>query len=131
MAASEEATARLLVRQNVPDAARKATFHHCGTGIEYALKALIMRREGLNQWPGRTDPGGYWTHDLKKLKARALLKLTPTHPVAPAWSIMVRWDRGQDYLYDPKPLPRKVALAYVEATFGPNGVVQWIKSELT
>jgi len=130
MVQSEAATARLLARQNVPEAARKATFHHCGTGIEYALKALIMRREGLNRWPDRTDPGGYWIHDLKRLKAKAGLIIGPTHPVAPAWNIMVRWDRGQDYLYSPNPLPRKVALAYVEAAFGPNGVVQWILSNL-
>ncbi len=90
-----------------------------------------MKRQGLNQWPDKHNPGNYWTHDLRALAAKANLNVSPTDPVAPAWAVMIRWDRGKDYVYNPKPTPRKVAQSYVDAAYGPNGVMKWILSELT
>jgi hypothetical protein len=129
--AEHEATAKLLVRKGSPDAARALVMHHAGSAIEYALKAAIMKREGLNRWPDQNAPGGYWTHDLTKLRRKAGLTLAPTDPVSPSWQTLVVWTRTADYTYSPNPTPLSVARSYVEAAFGQNGVVTWIRSKLT
>jgi hypothetical protein len=41
---------------------------------------------------------------------------------------VLQWDRGQGY--DPSPMPRKVARSMIEAAFGDNGVVTWIRKTL-
>lgn len=114
-----------------PDDSRATVLFHAGTSIECALKAVIMRKEGLNKWPDRNEPGNYWTHDLNKLRAKLGLKVDRKDPVAPNWAVMVTWSRQQDYTYTPKPMPMKVASSYIDAAFGPDGVFQWVMSKLT
>jgi hypothetical protein len=131
-AREHEAAARMCARKGAPEAARAMVMHHCGSAVEFALKAVIMKVERLNKWPGPKDPGhgAYWTHDLRKLKSKAKLKIAATDPVAPAWQVLVAWTRTADYTYSPKPTPLVVARSYVEAAFGPHGVVKWIESQL-
>ena len=113
-----------------PPEARATVLFHVGTSIEHALKAVIMKREGLNRWPDRTAPGNYWTHDLNKLRTKLNLKLDHASPVAPNWQVVITWTRYEDYNYDPKPMPKKVAASYIEAAYGPDGVMQWVLSQL-
>lgn len=124
----EDAARHLLVG---PDTSRSMVVHHVGTCIECALKAAIMRKEGLNRWPDAMDPGGYWTHDLNKLRAKLGWKISHTDPVAPNWQVVITWTRAADYTYSPKPMPAKVAASYLEAAFGPDGVFKWVMSKLT
>lgn len=114
-----------------PDASRATVLFHVGMSIECALKAAIMKVEGLNKWPEKGDPGNYWTHELPALRKKLGWKLEPTDAVAPAWAVVVTWTRSADYTYNPKPMPKKVAESYIEAGFGPNGVLKWIQSKLT
>ena len=70
-----------------------------------------------------------WTHDLRALVKIAGIVLAVGHPTAPAWHVVLQWDRAQGY--DPERMPRKVAQGMVEAAFGQFGVVTWIRLNLT
>ena len=120
-----EASAKLLCENKV--AAAQGMFH-AGLSVECALKAYIMRRERLNGWPSKPTRPELYTHDLRKLTAIAGINLTPSDPVAPAWHVLLQWDRNQGY--DPKPMPRRVARSFVEAAFGTLGVVTWLRANL-
>ncbi len=48
--------------------------------------------------------------------------------LGPSWKVVLDWDRNQGY--DPNPMPRKVARSMIEAAFGQEGVVTWIKEAL-
>ena len=101
---------------------------HAGMAIECALKAYIMNAEGLNGWPSRESRPELYTHDLRELLEASGIVPRASDPVAPAWSLVLQWDRNQGY--DPKPMPRRVARSFVEAAFGPAGVVTWIRASL-
>lgn len=105
-------------------AAGQAQFH-AGLAVECALKALIMRRERLNGWPSRDARQELYTHDLRNLREIAGIVISPRDPQAPAWHLFLQWDRNQGY--DPRPMPRKVAKSWIEAAFGPIGIVTWIR----
>jgi hypothetical protein len=120
-----ETTARLLAENR--EVAAQAYFH-VGFAAECALKAYIMWSERLNIWPDRDSRPELYTHDLRKLVALARIELRTTDPIGPSWKTVLDWDRSQGY--DPKPMPRKVAGAMVEAAFGEKGVVTWIRRTL-
>jgi hypothetical protein len=126
LARQHEAAARHLL--DGPDASRATVPFHVGTSVECALKAVIMQREGLNRWPDRNTD--YWTHDLNKLRAKLRLVMDRADAVAPLWQVVITWNRGADYVYAPKPMPLKVAKSYIEAAYGPNGVMEWVLSKL-
>lgn len=98
-----------------------------GSGVEFALKALICERERFNAWPSRDRRSDLHIHDLKKLLRIAGLdpKAAPAN-VQPAIRQVLDWNRNHDYVA--KPMPRKVARSMVEAAFGPSGMVEWLKS---
>jgi hypothetical protein len=104
-------------------------YFHAGLAVECALKAYIMRRQRFNTWPSRQARPDLWTHDLRALREIAQIPLIAAAPVAAAWHIVLQWDRNQGY--DPARMPRKVAKSMVEAAFGKNGVVTWIRQSLT
>ena len=108
-------------------AAPQALFH-VGFAAECALKALIMSRERLNGWPSKASREELYTHDLRVLARIAGVNLSATDIHAPSWHLVLQWDRNQGY--DPQRMPRKVAKNWVEAAFGPDGVVTWIKLTL-
>jgi hypothetical protein len=97
-----------------------------GAGVEFALKAVICSRERFNAWPSKAIRPDLYTHDLKRLfmAAGIDLKATPKE-IRPAIRQVLDWDRNHDY--SAAPMPRKVALGMVEAAFGPDGVVEWLK----
>ncbi len=103
-------------------------YFHAGLAVECALKAYIMRRERLNGWPSKEARPDLWTHDLRALREIAQIPLVVAAPVAAAWHVVLQWDRNQGY--DPARMPRRVAQALVEAAFGQDGVVTWIRQNL-
>ncbi len=125
LAATHEASAKLLCEHKI--AAGQALFH-VGSATECALKALIMKRERFNGWPSQKARKDLYTHDLRVLAEIAGIEFNPSGPIAPGWHVVLAWDRNQGY--DPKPMPRKVARAWVEAAFGEKGVVTWIRTTL-
>lgn len=108
-------------------AAGQAMFH-AAVAVECALKAAVWHKERFNQWPSRGSRPDIYTHDLRALVRLAGIELNPAEPTAPSWHIMLQWDRAQSY--EPKRMPRKVAQAYVEAAFGKDGVVTWLRRKL-
>jgi hypothetical protein len=103
-------------------------YFHVGSATECALKAYIMWRERLNSWPDRTSRPELYTHDLRRLVQIAGIALPTKGPLGPSWKVVLDWDRNQGY--DPTPMPRKVARSMIEAAFGQEGVVTWIKKAL-
>lgn len=120
-----EAAARALAQTRL--AAAQAYFH-VGLATECALKAYIMWSERLNSWPDIGSRRELYTHDLRKLVEIAGIELRTTDPTGPSWAVVLQWDRGQGY--DPSPMPRKVAGSMIEAAFGDDGVVTWIRRTL-
>ena len=98
---------------------------HAGFAVECALKAYIMRRERLNAWPSKEARPDLYTHNLRALKEVAGIEVGPRDATAASWLVALQWDRNQGY--DPERMPRKVARSMVEAAFGANGVVSWIR----
>ncbi|WP_273795133.1 hypothetical protein [Brucella intermedia] len=109
-------------------AAGQAAFH-AGLAVECALKAYIWHVERFNQWPDKGSRPDLYHHNLRKLKGIAGVTIKATDNNAPSWHVMLSWDRNQGY--DPQPMPRKVAKSYIEASFGDEGVVTWIRAQLT
>lgn len=97
-----------------------------GAAVEFALKAVIFRREKFNAWPSKAHRPELHTHDLRKLfdLAGIDLKAAPRE-VRPAIRVVLDWDRNHDY--NAAPMPRMVARGMVEAAFGPSGLVEWLK----
>jgi hypothetical protein len=101
---------------------------HAGSGVEAALKAYIMRQERLNGWPSKASRPELYTHDLRQLARIAGIDVKNAGPRRPSWHVMFQWDRNQ--AYDPKPMPRRVARSFVEAAYGQDGIVTWIRTTL-
>jgi|ERR1700677_2135632 hypothetical protein len=125
LARQYEKAARLLAEDSEVAA---LAYSHVGFAVECALKAYIMWRERLNNWPDRDARPDLYIHDLRKLVDLAGIELRTTDPIGPSWATVFQWNRGQGY--DPKPMPRKVAGSMVEAAFGDDGVVTWIRKTL-
>ncbi|MCU6454369.1 hypothetical protein LPN01_09780 [Sphingomonas sp. A2-49] len=123
LAASCEAAARLCEKD--PAAAARA-WNECGFAVECAVKAVIMRKEGLNAWPSRSQRPDLWHHDLRGLFAIAGIAISETDPVAPA--VMTMWDWNRSHSYSFTPIPRAVIKGYIAAAFGDMGVVPWLKA---
>jgi hypothetical protein len=102
---------------------------HAGIAVECALKAYIMRTERLNSWPSRSGRADLYTHDLRQLLNISALSISTGDPIAPAWNLVMQWDRNQGY--DPTPMPERVAKGWVDAAFGREGVVTWLRAKLT
>jgi hypothetical protein len=104
------------------------TLLNTGLAVEMALKALIMHRERFNEWPSKASRPELHVHDLRALMKIAGITVTAADQRAAKWHVVLAWDRNQGY--DPKPMPRKVAKSWVEAAFGEEGVVTWIRKTL-
>ena len=125
LAAQHEQSARVLARDRV---AAGQAFFHVGIAAECSLKAYIMWNERLNSWPARGLRPDLYTHNLWKLVQIAGIALNTKDPIGPSWKVVLDWDRNQ--AHDPKPMPRRVARSMIEAAFGPQGVVTWIRETL-
>lgn len=103
--------------------------HHAGFIVECCLKAYIMHRERLNSWPSIAARRELYTHDLRKLCEIAEIAMDATDELAPAWHVVLEWDRNQ--AYDVGLMPTKVAIAMLEAASGEKGVASWLRTILT
>ncbi len=126
LARRRERTARRMVEDKKACA---EAYSAAGSAVECALKALIMHVEGLNGWPDRALRPDLYKHTLFTLAQTAGVDLSLGNPIQASWLTVLLWQRAQDY--DPRPMRRAQARAMVEAAFGPNGVVKWIRSTLT
>lgn len=99
----------------------------CGTAVEFALKAYILKRERWNRWPSRRDRPDIHTHDLVRLMALVGLgrDAIPRDRMV-AWKTVLSWSREHEY--HSERVPRRQARQMFEATFGPKGVIVWLKS---
>lgn len=106
--------------------ATKEAWSAAGRAVEFALKAAIMRREGLNGWPEKKDRGELHTHDLGSLMALAGIDKTAIPAeLRGAWKTVLSWRREDDYR--PGRMPRKVSRQMVESAFADDGVIQWLR----
>ena len=125
--ANEKQRAAELLAQG--GAAPREIWMLCGEAVEYALKAVIMRRKRWNRWPERDHTTRQvYSHDLYTLAGEAGIDLTlVSGDLRTNWSVVLDWTRASDY--DPAPMPRGHADDMYEATFArPNGVFTWLKS---
>lgn len=123
-AADKEKVARHFAEDKV--AAREAILA-AGSAVEFALKAVIMKRERFNSWPERSSRPEIYTHDLYTLFELAGID----HAMMPVrlrarWKVVLSWNRWMDYEYGR--VPRRVARDMVEAAFADDGVVPWLKT---
>ena len=103
---------------------RTLAFHSAGFACECALKAAIMRKERLNQWPNRHSRPELHVHDLKRLAKIVGMIIKPSDEVAPAWSVIVQWQRKHMYHAD---LNEIAAQQLFDAAFDhEKGVISWI-----
>lgn len=99
-----------------------------GFAVEYALKALIMRRRRLNAWPqSRDEAPELWSHDLRALLREAGIATTEIpKDLRPAFATALSWSREQAYIN--RRMPRAVARAMVKAVFDEGRVIEWLRT---
>lgn len=99
----------------------------CGTSVEFALKAVILKRERWNRWPDKADRPDLYTHDLRRVMA--LAKIGPIDvPRSLKFEVSTALSWKRESAYRGSVLPRRQAREMYEAVFGPNGVIEWLKS---
>lgn len=98
-----------------------------GAAIEFALKAVILRRRRLNAWPSRESNPELYTHDLRKLMIYANIDRSDVpKELRGRVKAVLDWDRQHDYMNER--MPRRVARDMVNAVFGEGGVYEWLSS---
>ncbi|WIA55461.1 hypothetical protein N6H05_20900 [Sphingobium sp. WTD-1] len=125
MVSREQATADAMVNHRAHcDAAWNAS----GRAVEFALKAVIMKRERWNCWPDRTLAEKYHTHDIRMLFRLAGIDVRTTPP-PPRHLLRTVMDWKREHDYRPGRMTRQVARSMVKAAFSEEGVVQWLKNQ--
>jgi hypothetical protein len=99
-----------------------------GFAIEFALKALIIRRERLNAWPSKDARPDLYTHDLRGLFRAADIDFHAA-PATLRGSLrtVLDWNRGHEY--SSGRMSRANARSMVAAAFDQDGVVAWLRSQ--
>lgn len=97
-----------------------------GYAVEFALKAAIMRRKGMNVWDN--SDRSLKTHDLRGLYKRIGVdpSTVPEGVKANLMTVFV-WER-ESAGYTGSKLPRRIAKEMYRACFGSSGVVPWLTS---
>ena len=104
----------------------REAWQNAGLAVELALKAVIMRRRRYNAWPSREAARELYTHCLRSLAREADIDLMAVPPrIRVSFRVALDWRRGHDYVA--RPMPRPVARDMVNAAFGEEGVVEWLK----
>ena len=98
-----------------------------GFAVEFALKALIIRRERLNAWPTKEARPDLHTHDLRGLIQAAGIdfKAVPNELRGSLRTVM-DWNRGHEYTSGK--MSRANARSMVKAAFDQQGVVAWLNN---
>lgn len=108
----------------------RSAYIHAGHAIEFALKARIMRDEGLNRWPSFGERRELHTHNLTDLLTIARLRIKIESEVALgsplgfAWMVVKDFDINHRYP-DGQVFPWRVATDFIEAARD-GGVVEWL-----
>lgn len=110
----------------------EAVYNYSGMAVEVALKAVIMRREGLAEFPGRRQDPGLYVHGLAGLLERAGLKPLLDDELRNGTNLGANWLAVRDWCYNtPRypqgQTPREYAAAYyMAATHRQDGVLTWL-----
>ena len=106
-----------------------------GLAVECALKAVIMRRQGMNRWPDRDSKPELYIHDLKRLLKYSGLKpeiqaeIDKGTDLAAAWLTVKDWDIEKRYTG--KGMPKKTATEILRcANHRDYGLVPWLSKKL-
>lgn len=97
-----------------------------GSAVEFAIKALIIKREGFNAWPSKTHRPDLHHHNLRRLLMQAGIDLgaVPAN-IRPSLKVALDWDRHHDYQF--AKMPRKQAREMYVSVFGEQGVIEWLR----
>ena len=98
-----------------------------GFAIEFALKALIIKRERLNAWPSKDARPDLYTHDLRGLFQAAQIDLHAA-PKALRGSLRTVLDWKRSHEYTSGRMSRANARSMVSAAFDQDGVVAWLRN---
>lgn len=101
-----------------------AAWQNAGFAVECTLKAAIMAKERLNQFPSRRERKELYTHSLPELLKILGVEVTLDMEMAPAWSVVTRWRR--EHTYSAGHIPKPMVRGIVNAAFSQEGVIQWI-----
>lgn len=110
----------------------ESVYNYSGMAVELALKAVIMRREGLAAFPTRRDDPGLYTHKLSELLERSGLKPFLDEEQRRATDLAANWLAVRDWAYNTPRYPfgrtpREYAVAYHRAvTHRESGVLTWL-----
>lgn len=97
-----------------------------GFAVEFALKACIMRSRRLNSWPDRSENPELYVHNLRKLVQEAGIDLASAPiGIRASFRVVLDWERHHDY--NTRHMPPEVANDMVEAAFGSNSVIEWLR----
>jgi hypothetical protein len=96
-----------------------------GFAVEFALKALIIKRERLNAWPSKETRPDLYTHDLRGLFGAAGIEFdTVPASLRGAVRTVLDWNRAHEYTSGQ--MSRANARGMVAAAFDESGVVAWL-----
>lgn len=99
-----------------------------GFAVEFALKALVIKRERLNAWPTKDSRPDLYTHDLRGLfHAAGIDFATVPKSLRGSLRTVLDWNRGHEY--SSGRMSRANARSMVTAAFDPQGVVAWLRSQ--
>lgn len=88
-----------------------------------------MRRERLNEWPGRDSRRDLHVHEARRLILVAMIQVEDLPAeVAASFSKVCEWRREHDY--EAHMFPHREAKEMYEAAFGVNGVVTWVEARV-
>jgi HEPN domain-containing protein len=105
-------------------------YAHAGHALEFALKARIMRDEGLNRWPSYGERKELHTHNLgelltiSRLRANIEAEIIAGNPLGLAWLVVKDFDINRRYP-DGQIFPWRVANDFVKAARD-DGVLEWL-----
>lgn len=99
-----------------------------GFAVEFAIKALIMRKERLNAWPSKEARPELYTHNLAQLLqvAGVDLKKAPKS-IRGAIRTALDWNRAHEYASGR--MSRANARSMVAAVFDEEGVISWLNNQ--
>jgi hypothetical protein len=96
-----------------------------GFAVEFALKALIIKRERLNAWPSKDSRPEMYTHDLRSLFSLAQVDLADAPAtLRGALRTVLDWNRGHEYTSGQ--MSRANARSMKKAVFDEEGVLAWL-----
>ncbi len=98
-----------------------------GLGVECAIKSLIMRRNGLNRWPGRSERGDLYVHNFEQLLRIAGLLQDVEAEIRYVTEVGVAWVVAKEFSmasrYPDKPLSAPMVDDMVDAA---ERLVAWL-----